>query len=302
MIRFGLWACALAILGGASVSANDIFDKVEHGYAENGGVKIHYAAIGEGPLAVFIHGFPDFWYSWRHQMDALQGDFRCVAMDTRGYNLSDKPEDESQYGMNHLVADVAAVIRHHGAEKAMIVGHDWGGAIAWQFAMAHPEMTERLVICNLPHPKGLTRELATNPKQQASSQYARDFQKEGSENTLSAEMLAGFIKGDETVKARYIAAFEKSSFKAMMSYYRRNYPREPYTELTVDLPKVQAPVLMFHGLKDWALLPPALNGTWDWIDRDLTLMTVPAAGHWVHHDAAETVSSTMRWWLTAPRK
>ena len=110
-----------------------------------------------------IHGFPDFWYSWRHQMAALSGQFQVVAIDQRGYNLSDKPKGVESYDMRLLVGDVAAVIRHLGRERATIVGHDWGGMVAWQFAMNLPQMTQNLVILNLPHPNGLLRELRIEP-------------------------------------------------------------------------------------------------------------------------------------------
>ena len=125
---------SIALMAGA-VTSNDVFDRVEHGFADNDGVKIHYASLGEGPLVVMIHGFPDFWYTWRDQMHALSGDFQVVAIDTRGYNKSDKPKGVEQYAMPHLLADVEAVIDHLGAERATIVGHDWGGIISWQFAM-----------------------------------------------------------------------------------------------------------------------------------------------------------------------
>ena len=131
----------------------DIWNDVEHGYADSDGVKIHYATIGKGPLVIMIHGFPDFWYSWRHQMDELKENFQVVAIDQRGYNLSDKPDGEENYNMTYLVSDVAAVIRHFNKEKATIVGHDWGGIVSWQFAFARAEMVENLVILNLPHPK-----------------------------------------------------------------------------------------------------------------------------------------------------
>jgi alpha/beta hydrolase fold len=134
-------------------------DNVEHKYAENDGVKIHYACMGDGPLMVFIHGFPDFWYSWRHQMHGLKDNYRVVALDTRGYNKSDKPEKQEDYDMKLLVQDVAAVIKAEGQEKAVIVGHDWGGAIAWQFATTMPHMATKLIIVNLPHPKGAAAQI-----------------------------------------------------------------------------------------------------------------------------------------------
>ncbi|GMW03432.1 MAG: alpha/beta hydrolase [Candidatus Hydrogenedentota bacterium] len=276
----------------------DVFDKVSHGYAENNGVKIHFATLGEGPVVVFIHGFPDFWYSWRHQMAALSPLYKCVALDLRGYNLSDKPVGDENYAMPHLIGDVSAVIKAQGVDSAIVVGHDWGGAIAWQFAMAQPAMVDRLVICNLPHPKGLMRELATNPEQQKNSAYARAFQQPGAETALTAEALAGFVsKGDPAIAARYIDAFNQSDFKAMLAYYRVNYPREPYQQNTGELPKINVPVLMFHGLKDKALHYKALNDTWEWLGGDLTLVTAPNADHWVHHDAPDLVSKTLHFWL-----
>jgi pimeloyl-ACP methyl ester carboxylesterase len=247
---------------------------------------------------VFIHGWPDFWGSWKSQIEALSNEYRCVALDTRGYNLSDKPEDPEAYDIPHLVSDVAAVIGDCDEQGATIVGHDWGGAIAWQFALLQPQMTDRLVILNLPHPKGLTRELEHNPGQQAASEYARNFQKPDSHKLLTPELLVNVVNPEsEEDRAAYLEAFQKSSLEAMMNYYRRNYPREPYKEMPDGQPKVQCSVLQFHGLEDPALLPPALNNTWEWVEKDWTLVTVPGAGHWVHHDAPDLVNQTMRDWL-----
>jgi pimeloyl-ACP methyl ester carboxylesterase len=277
-------------------------DAVEHKYADNGGVKIHYAAMGQGPLIVFIHGFPDFWYSWHHQMNGLKDSYRVVALDTRGYNKSDKPQKQEAYDLSLLVVDVAAVIKAEGEEKAVIVGHDWGGAIAWRFAMTMPQMAEQLIIVNLPHPKGIARELAHNPEQQANSQYARDFQHPDSHKHLNAQILAGFVGRDEETREIYIKAFEKSSFNGMMNYYRQNYPREPYQEDFSEMPNVSIPVLQFHGLKDTALHHHGLNNTWEWLDRDYTLVTIPKVGHWAHHEAADLVTDTMKWWLNMRQK
>lgn len=284
----------------AAAEDSDVFDQVSHDYIDNEGVRLHCATLGEGPLVVMIHGFPDFWYSWRHQMAALSDRFHVVAMDLRGYNLSDKPEGIEHYAAPHLVSDVAAVIRHYGKEKAIVVGHDWGGAIAWMFAMARPEMTERLVICNLPHPRGFSRELAHDEEQQKNSQYARNFQQPDAAATLTAEALVAVVAPDdsELVRERYLEAFQLSDFEAMLAYYKMNYPREPYQETTSPVVKVKMPVLMIHGLEDMALSHAMLNRTWEWLEKDLTLVTVPGAGHWVHHDAADLVSKTMRFWLT----
>jgi len=280
------------------LAATDIESRVEHGMADSGGVKIHYAALGPkaGPLVVMVHGFPDFWFTWRAQMDALaaQG-YRCVAMDLRGFNLSDQPKGVENYDMRLLVGDVASVIRAQGREKAILVAHDWGGAIAWQVAFHVPQVVEKLVILNLPHPRGLARELATNEAQQKASQYARNFQQPDSHLKLKPEALAGWV-GDAEAKQRYIEAFKRSDLEAMMNYYRRNYPREPYQPAQGALIKPRCPVLMIHGLRDTALLAPALNGTWEWVD-DLTLVTIPEASHFVQQDQPEKVSKAILMWL-----
>ena len=210
----------------------DVFDRVTHGAAvSEGGVKIHYATLGSGPLVVMIHGFPDFWYTWRDQMAALSDAFQVVAIDQRGYNLSDKPKGVESYDMRLLVADVAAVVRHLGRDKATIVGHDWGGMVAWQFAMNLPQMTERLIVLNLPHPNGLLRELKSNPEQIANSEYARTFQRGSPADPkvffgmpMTPQTLSGWVT-DAAARKRYVEAFERSDFDAMLNYYKANYPK-----------------------------------------------------------------------------
>ncbi len=292
-----LTASVLSIAGTAA--AQDVSDRVEHRYADNDGVSIHYAVMGSGPLMVMVHGFPDYWYSWRHQMEALAGDYTVAAMDTRGYNLSDQPEGVDNYDLALLIEDVAAVVRAEGEDSAIIVGHDWGGGIAWTFAAHKPEMTERLIIMNLPHPKGLVRELARLEQQHQNSVYARNFQQPDSHENLSAEGLATALsRGDQALHARYLEAFSRSSFAAMMNYYRANYPREPYESgAFLELPEVQAPVLQFHGLLDTALLPEGLNNTWEHLASDWTLVTIPGVSHWPHHDKPDMVSNMMKAWL-----
>ncbi len=284
-------AAVLALLLAVALPAIEYKD----GYANSNGVKIHYVTAGSGPLVVMIHGFPDFWYTWRNQMEALAPQYQVAAIDLRGYNLSDKPEGAENYDMRLLIADVAAVIKHLGRDKAIIVGHDWGGAISWQFAFHMPQMVERLIILNLPHPNGLSRELATNAKQQEASAYARRFQTADSHKALTPERLAGWVT-DPAAKPKYIEAFQRSSMDAMMNYYRRNYPREPYQQSTAPQ-RLNVPVLMIHGLKDTALLSPALNGTWDWLDADFTLVTIPNASHFVQQDASDLVSKSIKSWL-----
>jgi pimeloyl-ACP methyl ester carboxylesterase len=280
----------------------DLWDRVEHHDADSNGVKIHYAALGKGPLIVMIHGFPDFWYTWRDQMAALSSRYRVVAVDQRGYDLSGRPPGIEQYAMTLLVDDIGAVIKAEGRSSAVIVGHDWGGAVAWTLAMTHPDWVQALIILNLPHPYGIQREIKNNPQQRKNSQYAFNFQKPGAEKTLSAEQLAGWVK-DDKARVHYIEAFRRSDFEAMLNYYRANYPRPDQAADAADSPpppappKVKVPVLEFHGLADQALLPGALSGTWDLVEQDFTLVTIPGAGHFVQQDASALVTATMSDWL-----
>ncbi|MBT3530691.1 MAG: alpha/beta hydrolase [Gammaproteobacteria bacterium] len=297
-------ACILASF--SLIAQADFLDEVEHGYADSDGVKIHYATMGEGPLVVMIHGFPDYWYSWRHQMEGLKDNFKVVAIDQRGYNLSGQPEGDENYDMRYLVSDVAAVIRHFGEEKATIVGHDWGGSVSWQFAFALPQMVERLVILNLPHPNGIARELATNTEQQQNSGYARTFI-EGSPSDpnilfggpMTAQTLAFWVS-DPEARALYTEAFSRSNFDAMLAYYKQNYPRgDSNSPPPTPPPQLDIPLLVFHGLQDTALHSDGLNNTWDWNDKDTTIVSAPTANHFVQQDAAELVTSTLKWWLMA---
>ena len=281
----------------ASLPAADLMQNAEHLYTENQGVKLHYAALGEGPLVVMIHGFPDFWYTWRNQMPALaEAGFRVAAIDLRGYNLSDKPKGAESYAMPLLVGDVAAVVKAEGRENAIVVGHDWGAAIAWQVAMHMPDMVEKLVILNVPHPRGMSRELAANGQQTENSAYARRFQEEGAHEDLTPENIAFWVQ-DDGARKLYIEAFERSDLEAMLHYYKANYPKPPYQEVA-STPPVKCPTLVIHGMGDKYLLAAGHNGTWDWIDNELTMLMLPNAEHFVQHDAAERVTRGIVTWLS----
>ena len=282
-----------------SADTVDVWDEVTHHYADNDGTKIHYVTLGAGEPVVFVHGFPDFWYSWRHQMATLAPHFKTVAIDMRGYNLSDQPEGVESYRMELLLADIGAVIKDLGVEKVNLVGHDWGGAIAWQFTMANQDMVERLIILNLTHPKGYSAVVANpTPAQEANVQYARNFASSvpNGDPVPDGILAMGERRGDPLVDERYRAAFTQSYFDGMMNYYRANYggvaDRDPST-----IPDITCPVLQFHGLMDTAVDKDGLKDTWNWITQDYTLVTVPDAGHFVQWDAADLVSETMQWWL-----
>lgn len=271
-----------------------------------GGVKIHYEASGKGPLVVLIHGYPDYSGSWSKLTPALNDAYRVVAMDTRGYNLSDKPEGVENYEMPKLVADVDAVIQAEGYQTATVLGHDWGGSIAWMYAFTHPQKLDNLIILSTPHPILFMQQMRTNPAQQASSQYARNFQKEGSEATMTAEGLARRVR-DPAMRAKYEEAFRRSSFSAMMNYYRANYPREVGPDarrpfVPDNPPQIPVPLLVIHGMRDTALLSEGHAGTWNKAAKDSTVMMIPDAGHFVQDDAAPLVNGAIRNWLDLRRK
>jgi pimeloyl-ACP methyl ester carboxylesterase len=261
-----------------------------------------------------IHGFPDFWYTWQHQMAGLKDNFRLIAIDQRGYNNSDQPGGVENYDMTLLVSDVAAVIQQLGEGKATVVGHDWGGVVAWNVAFTHPELIHNLVILDLPHPNGLAKSWTTNEEAFRGTNYARVF-REGEVTDpeiffgmpMNAQTLSGWV-ADEDARLKYIEAFERSDFTAMLNYYKQNYPDLWNPDSNVrslaptDVPNITIPTLLFHGLKDQALHSDALNNTWDWIDEDLTIVTAPEAGHFIQQDAADLVTTTMRWWLLSRKQ
>ena len=245
----------------------------EHGFAASGDVKIHYVTAGDGPLVVLIHGFPDYWFTWRKQIPPLAKQYQVVAIDLRGYNKSDQPEGVANYSLPILANDVRNVIQHFGKDKAVLVGHDWGGYVAWTSAMMFPNLVDRLVILNAPIRRACRRELSRNKQQQESSQYARDFQQPAAASQLTAEDLAKWVTDDDA-KPEYIAAFRRSSFEGMLNYYKANYPHSPANNSETQaaagpmFPKIKCRVLMIHGLDDSVLLPGALNDSWEWMEQD----------------------------------
>src|SRR6202162_2846523 len=160
------------------------------------GVRLHYVTAGKGPLILFLHGFPEFWYEWKNQLVEFGKDHQAVAPDLRGYNLSDKPTELDQYRMSSLVEDVRAFADHlsHG-KKFVLVGHDWGGAVAWSFAIAHPDYLAKLVIINAPHPGVFAKLLSSDPAQQKASQYMLMFRSDQAEEILSANHYAALVNG-----------------------------------------------------------------------------------------------------------
>jgi pimeloyl-ACP methyl ester carboxylesterase len=303
-------AALVFVLAACSVLAKEK-PKLKHEFADVNGVRLHYVIEGKGPLIVFLHGFPEFWYEWKDQLPEFAKDHRAVAPDMRGYNLSAKPADVDAYQMKHLVEDVRALAEHLGYKKFILVGHDWGGGVAWSFAIAHPEYLEKLVIVNCPHPAIMARELASNPAQQKASQYMLLFRSPQAEQTLSTNNYAWLVEavlGDglktgvfsEADKQAYIAAWSQpGALTGGLNYYRAANLGPPAAGApatpAVDAGSLQVkpPTLVIWGEKDTALLTGNLDGMNQFVPN-LTVKRIPDGSHWVIHEKPALVNEYIR--------
>jgi len=290
----GLALTSAALAGGAARLLGGIAGRVEHGFAEDNGVKTHYVSLGQGPLVVLIHGIPEFWYSWRRQIQPLAAaGFRVIAVDQRGFNRSHKPTGQEAYATRHVVEDVAAVVRWEGYGQAHIVGHDSGALVAWLFATLHPEMTAKLTILSVPHPNAFAQELSANPAQHEASAYAREMQKKDARAAFRVGPVG--VLRDPLGWPLYLAADARTDHHAVTAFYRVNYPRPPYV-INKALPKVQAPTLVIHGRNDRFLLASGheRNGAWTQVEPQTVMLD---AGHFVHQEKPEVVNQALICWL-----
>ena len=288
-----------------------------HDYADVNGVRLHYVSASSGKLILFVHGFPEFWYAWRRQLEEFGRDHLAVALDTRGCNLSSKPDGLEHYRIKQLVADLRLLARHLGHEKFVLVAHDWGGATAWAFAIAHPECVEKLVIINAPHPGIFLRELAGNRAQQEASQYMRFFQRPDAAAKLSADNFAmlekfafGFGSGRNPFTEADLAAYREAwsqpgSLEAGLNYYRASRAIPPLPGGQMENAAfdpahlmVRVPTLVIWGERDTALLSGNLDGLEAFVP-DLTVRRVPEASHWIVHERPAEVNGYIREFLAA---
>jgi len=282
-----------------------------HKVAVNAGVKIHYVTMGSAqkPLMVFVHGFPDFWYSWRNQMQAFAADYQVLALDLRGYDLSDRPDGVENYTFPVLLGDIRAVINaERNGRKVILIGHDWGAALAWLFTGQNPDLIERLVVLSVPHPGAITREFFpwNHPLAQAkASAYATRFFAQGKGDTLTAQELAYWVV-DPQARSRYIEAFSKSSISSVTNYYKANYA---LSQVALNLfdpamrklygAMIKCPVLHVHGLEETHALLSTLDLEKAWIENpaNLTIKILPGIGHFIQHEVPDELNQTMATWL-----
>lgn len=274
----------------------DFEKNIKEGYVENKGVKLHYVEMGSGSeLIVLLHGFPDYWYTFRDLMEELSVKYKVVALDLRGYNLSDKPKGVENYKIDVVVTDVEALIKKMGAKKAIIIGHDWGGRIAWALGASRPDLVEKLVILSSPHPLCLVQQLKKNKTQKKAREYIHKYYEKDAYKKLNIDNLISWVK-DPEVKKKYLEAIKRSSLESMMNYYQANRLTDP--KIKADLQKkITVPVLEFVGGKDDKFLTATLTNTWNFATGDLTLVVVPEADHYILQSASQKVIEQIKNWL-----
>ncbi|MFN2454593.1 MAG: alpha/beta fold hydrolase [Pyrinomonadaceae bacterium] len=296
---------------------------VRHDYARVNGINLHYAESLEElrsdqstQLVILLHGFPECWYSWRHQLKALGRDFRAVAVDMRGYNLSDKPARVEGYRIEMLASDVVGLMDHFGARKAAVVGHDWGAAVAWNVAQLYPDRVSKVAALQVPPIAAWLANMTL--KQALSSWYMLFFQL-----PYVPEWMIGandFASLDRTFKrtavrpqafsgtdiAIYKAAMrERGALTSAINYYRANFAplflsgkRGQGSKAAGD-GRVRAPSLFIYGEKDFAILPETVRGVDRYVDAPYREVRIATSGHWVQQEAAAEVTAALMDFLKA---
>jgi pimeloyl-ACP methyl ester carboxylesterase len=271
-----------------------------HHTLQTNGITLHYVTQGSGDLMLMLHGFPEFWYSWRHQIPEFAQGYKVVALDLRGYNDSTKPQAVEAYCMAELIQDVKGAIEALGYESCILVGHDWGGAIAWAFTYAYPAMVEHLIVMNLPHPAKFTAGLFT-PQQLLRSWYIFFFQL-----PLLPELVLGWddyraiataLEGmainktafsAEDLEAYKTAAAKRGALTAMLNYYRANMGGS----LGRTWGKLTVPTLLIWGENDSTLGIELTHGTEEYVE-DLKICYIPNCSHWVQQEYPDLVNYYM---------
>jgi pimeloyl-ACP methyl ester carboxylesterase len=290
------------------------------------GISLSCRAAGpeDAPVLLFLHGFPEAAFVWDELLDHFAGEYRCIAPNLRGYERSSAPEEVEAYRVKHLVADIAALVDQLGGPLAALVAHDWGGAVAWNFALQHPQRLERLVIINAPHPATFLRELQHNPQQQAASAYMRFLCRPDAEALLQESdfarlwpFLAAPADADdarpgadwlgEALKDRYRALWSQG-LRGPLNFYRASPMRPPapgddavmQLRLAPESVTVKVPTRVVWAEADRALLPALVDGL-DAFVPNLTLVRIPRATHWVIHEQPNRIAQEIEEALAQPQ-
>jgi len=272
------------------------------------GIHLHVVQTGreDGIPVILLHGFPEFWYGWRNQIDALvEAGFRLYIPDQRGYNLSDKPPEIAAYNLDVLAADIVGLIDHIGVKKIRLVGHDWGGGAAWWLANKYPERLEKLTVLNIPHHAAFSRALRDNPVQKRKSWYMAFFQLPKIPELLirlgNGSLFAKWAFKDspgftaEDIQLYKQAWAQPDAITGMLNWYRAVRKTRP---ARLASPRIQVPTLLIWGKRDAVFEPEIAQKSIELCD-DGCLAYIDHATHWVHHDAAEEVNRLLIEWLKA---
>ncbi len=279
-----------------------MLEDIAHEFVEVNGIKLHIAKAGSGKkLVVLLHGWPEFWYTWRYQIPILAKEYTVVAPDLRGFNLSDKPRGIENYASHVVAQDIAELISKLGFKRAFIVGHDWGGAIAWAFAALYPELTEKLVVMNCPHPYEMVKSFKSNPSQLLKSWYMFMHQLPLLPELLYSATLPLFFKQfvrgwmyhpenftDEDLK-EFVKAFrQEGALTGSINYYRTILRVKPKKAIFKN--KIQSPTLLIWGEGDKALGKELTVNTNQYVHSDYQVKYIPKCSHWVQNDCPVEVN------------
>jgi pimeloyl-ACP methyl ester carboxylesterase len=274
-------------------------DEIEHLQVEVNKIQLHVATIGVGKPLFLLHGFPDFWYGWKNLVPLLKDNYKLVMPDLRGYNLSEKPLGIENYEMNILIEDIIELIDLFKFEDVYLAGHDWGGVIAWCLAEKYPNKLKKMMILNAPHPKIFQEKLSNDKAQQRASFYIFEFLKPHGEQFviendfkwLKWAVFSGQEKKKDFTeydKQEYLKAWSQpGAIVGGVNYYRANHTFKAWTG------KIEVTTIVIHGMDDVAVLPSVLDGLDDYV-KNLKIIKVEKASHWVMYDVPELIAKTIK--------
>ncbi|QJW88774.1 alpha/beta hydrolase [Spirosoma taeanense] len=277
---------------------------MNHTFVETNGIRLHVVQAGpvDGPLLILLHGFPEFWYGWKRQIEPLAAaGYQVWVPDQRGYNLSDKPAGIEAYTIDTLAADVVGLIERAGQQKAVLVGHDWGAAVAWWTAATYPDRVERLVVMNVPHPAVMKRFVSRDLGQMRRSWYIGFFQLPKLPEWLSSlgdwSMLARTLRKSsrrgtfsEADLQQYKTAWgQPGALRAMINWYRATLQKPPKRSPRI---RIIVPTLLIWGAQDQFLKRDMAQPSIDLCDNG-RLVFLEQATHWVQHEEADRVNTLL---------
>ncbi len=303
----------------------ELFNEIEERFVKVNGIKLHTVLIGSGEPLMLLHGFPDFWYGWKYIILGLKDKYRLIVPDMRGYNTSDKPEGIENYTLEILVEDIRSLSDALSLGKFSLAGHDWGGPVAWGFAEKHPELLRKLILCNGPHPIVMGKAIGKHKAQQRASSYILEFIKPDSAKILmdndfkilkaimnmdiqtlrslfggpTVENISELPKREKRLSEfdmqKYVEAWSQpGAVNAGLNYYRATVKFMSRSKAWTGI--INVPTLVIHGMKDIALTPKILEGLEEYV-KDLKIVKIENASHWVMVDEPEMVISSIKEFL-----